>query len=105
MNAYAVAANAAEEALGGIRTVVSLCGQKIESKRYDRLLEPARVAGKRKGLFSGVFDGLIRLLLFGSVSIGFWYGFQLVLYDRDKIDKEYTPGVLLIVSTYIMQQR
>lgn len=102
INAYALAANVVEEVLGAIRTVVSFCGEKIESKRYDRLLVPAKIAGKRKGLISGILDGLIQFLLFASNAFGFWYGFQLVLADRDKTDKEYTPAVLLIVRIDIL---
>lgn len=99
INAYAMAANVVEEVLGGIRTVTLFCGEKIEIKRYDRLLEPAKKASKRKGLFLGVVDGLNQFLLYASQGFGFWYGAQLVLDDHDAIDKEYTPAIVIAVRT------
>lgn len=78
--------------------MVSFCGEKGESERYDRLLIPARKASKKKGLSSGIGDGIMRFLFFASNALAYWYGVQLVLNDRDKIEKEYTPAVLMIVS-------
>lgn len=98
-DAYAVAANLVEEVLGGIRTVVAFCGERKECERYDRLLVPARKASKRKGISSGVGDGIMRFLFFASNAVAYWYGVRLVLNDRDKVDKTYTPTVLMIVST------
>lgn len=97
IDAYALAANVAEEVLGGIRTVLSFCGEKEEIKRYDRLLEPARKAGKRKGLFSGIIDGFNQFLLYASQAFGYWYGARLVLANRDSVDKEYAPADVIIV--------
>lgn len=98
MNAYSAAANVAEEVLSGIRTVFAFCGENVEVKRYNRRLITAKNAGKLKGLLSGIGDGIMRFLFFGSNAIAFWYGVQLVLDDRNKEDKEYTPAVLMIVT-------
>lgn len=98
ISTQSTASNLAEEVLGGIRTVLSFCGQNVESKRYDRLLRPAEEAGKRAGIASGVTDGLNELFLYVSQGLGFWYGAQLVLNDRDLNDKTYTPAVISIVS-------
>lgn len=87
-----------EEILGGIRTVVAFCGEMSESERYDKLLIPARNASKRKGLASGIGDGIMRFLFMASNALAYWYGVRLVLNDRGKIDKTYTPTVLMIVS-------
>lgn len=84
--------------LGGIRTVVAFCGEKREIERYDRLLVPAQNAGVHKGLSSGIGEGIMRFLFFASNALAYWYGVRLVLMDRDKTDKEYTPAVLMIVS-------
>lgn len=102
-NAYSQAANVAEEVFGGIRTVFAFCGEKNEIERYNQKLIVAKKAAKRKGLLSGVGDGLMRFLYFVSNAIGFWYGVQLVLADRDKEIKEYTPAVLMIVSFLLMK--
>lgn len=93
-----MAANLVEEVLGGIRTVVAFCGEKREIERYDKLLVPAQKAGVRKGMSSGIGDGIMRFLFFASNALAYWYGVRLVLNDRDKTDKEYTPAVLMIVS-------
>lgn len=101
-DSYSAAANVAEEVLSGIRTVFAFCGEKVELKRYNSRLVKAKSAVKRKGFWSGLGDGIMRFLLFGSVAIGFWYGVQLVLDDRVKEDKEYTPAVLLIVRLFLI---
>lgn len=100
MNAYSAAANVAEEVLSGIRTVFAFRGEKKEIDRYNNRLIIAKKAGARKGLLSGIEDGVVRFLFFGINALGFWYGVQLVLDDRDKIDKEYTPAVLMIVRAF-----
>lgn len=102
-NSYSEAANVAEEVFGGIRTVFAFCGEKNEIERYNQKLIVAKNAGKRKGLLSGVGDGLMRFLFFANNAIGYWYGVQLVLADRDKEIKEYTLAVLMIVSFGLMK--
>lgn len=96
--AYAVAAAASEEVLGGIRTVKAFCGEKKESIRYNNLLIPAQKAGIRKGVFSGIGEAVMRFMFYASNALAYWYGVSLVLADRDKEEKEYTPAVLMIVS-------
>lgn len=73
-------------------------GEQNEVDRYTKLLEPARRAAVRKGLFSSISDSVTRFLFFASSALSFWIGVQWVLNDRDKTDKEYTPASLLIVS-------
>lgn len=97
IDAYAAAANVAEEVLSGIRTVFAFSGEKVEIDRYNKRLIPAKKAVNRKGLLSGIGDGVMRFLFFASNALAFWYGVQLVLEDRDKVDKQYTPAVLMIV--------
>lgn len=99
LNSYSAAANVAEEVLSGIRTVFAFGGEKVEIERYNKRLINAKRAVRLKGLLAGIGDGIMRFLFFGSNALAFWYGVQLVLDDRDKIDKEYTPAVLMIVSS------
>lgn len=89
--------------LGGVRTVVAFCGEKKESDRYNKLLIPAQKAGIRKGLASGIGEGIMRFMFYAMNSLAYWYGVSLVLADRDKIEKEYTPAVLMIVNIFIFQ--
>lgn len=88
----------AEEVLGGIRTVKAFGGEQKESERYTDLLRPAQQAGIRKGVYSGVGEAIMRMLFYASNALAYWYGVGLVLEDRDKEMKEYTPAVLMIVS-------
>lgn len=69
-------------------------------ERYEQLLQPAIIAGKIKGIFSGLSDALFKGLLFLCSAAAFWYGVHLILDDRykDPEDKEYTPAILMIVS-------
>lgn len=100
-NAYSAAANVAEEVLSGIRTVFAFGGEKVEIDRYNDRLLNAKRAIRLKGLLTGLSDGILRFLFFGAYALGYWYGIKLVLDDRDKEDKEYTPAVLMIVRQYI----
>lgn len=96
LNSYSAAANVAEEVLSGIRTVFAFGGEKVEIERYNKRLINAKKAVKLKGLLAGIGDGIMRFLFFGSNALAFWYGVQLVLDDRNKVDKEYSK--LLIKS-------
>lgn len=97
LNSYAAAANVAEEVLSGIRTVFAFGGENVEVERYNKRLLNAKRAVRMKGLLAGIGDGIMRFLFFGSNALAFWYGVKLVLEDRNKEDKEYTPAVLMIV--------
>ncbi|XP_059216355.1 multidrug resistance protein homolog 65 [Stomoxys calcitrans] len=93
---YGNAGNLVEEILSAIRTVVSFGGEAKESQRFDNFLIPARKASQRKGAFSGFSDGVLKSLLFLSCAGAFWYGVNLIIDDRDKEDKDYTPAILMI---------
>lgn len=97
LDSYSVATNIAEEALGGIRTVYAFGGEQSEIERYNKGLIKAKYAVKLKGLLTGIGYGFMHFLFFACSALTFWYGVQLVLEDRDKIDKEYTLAVLMIV--------
>lgn len=98
MSAFAIASSVAEEVLAGIRTVKAFGGEQKESIRYKDLLRPAQKAGVRKGLYSAIGEAVMRLMFYASNALAYWYGVGLILEDRDKEFKEYTPAVLMIVS-------
>jgi ATP-binding cassette subfamily B (MDR/TAP) protein 1 len=98
MNSYNSAGIVAEEILGNIRTVVAFGGEEKEIERYKSNLTPAEHNGKRKGQFSGLGGGIMWFIIFCIYALAFWYGIQLILQERDKVDKEYTPAILIIVS-------
>lgn len=97
LKSYSKAGSVAEEVLGSIRTVVAFGGEKKELQRYEQRLKSAEKNGKKKGVYSGIGSGLTWLINYCCYAIAFWYGIGLILDDRDKVDKEYTPAVLLIV--------
>ena len=95
---YSSAGAVAEEVLGAIRTVVAFGGESKEAQRYKERLRPAEINGKKKGLFSGIGGGIMWLIIYCCYALAFWYGIGLILDDRGKDIKEYTPAVLVIVS-------
>lgn len=86
--------------MSSIRTVVAFGGEEKEAERYAKRLIPAQKAGKRKGAFSGLGEGLLRMFSYSINSLAFWYGVTLILEDRGKIEKEYTPAILMIVRSW-----
>lgn len=96
LTSYSNAGSVAEEVLIGIRTVLAFGGEKKEMERYDEKLIPALKAGRRKGIWSGLGEGIMRMTFYASNALAFWYGVTLILEDRNKEDKEYTPAVLMI---------
>ncbi|KAH8379789.1 hypothetical protein KR009_007286, partial [Drosophila setifemur] len=105
-SSYVRASSVVEEVIGAIRTVVAFGGEKTESVRYDTLLKPALKAGKWKGVFSGLSDTVMKAMLFITGAGSFWYGANLILYDRNPeipIDeRQYTPAVVMIVISGII---
>lgn len=97
LDAYGQAGSVAEEVLSAVRTVVAFNGEKKEVERYMKKLVPAEQSGIRRGLWSGVGGGVMWFIIYLSYAISFWYGVQLILDDRPKDNKEYTPAVLVIV--------
>lgn len=97
MISYGNAGAIAEEVLSSIRTVVAFGGEKKEVERYSVNLAPCERTGRLKGIYSGLGGGLMWLFIYVCYALAFWYGMNLILEDRDKLDKEYTPAVLLIV--------
>lgn len=96
-NVYSAAANVAEEVLSGIRTVFAFGGEQMEIVRYgDRLMKAERPL-RWKSFLLGLREGILRFLYFSSSALAYWYGVKLVLEDRNKVHKEYTPTVMLIV--------
>lgn len=75
-------------------------GETKEFDRYSTKLQEALRIGNKKGLFSGIGEGIGRFFFFAFNALAFWYGVMLILDDRGKPEEEveYTPAVLMIVS-------
>lgn len=97
MVSYGNAGTIAEEVLSSIRTVVAFGGEKKEVDRYKSHLAPTERTGHLKGIYSGLGGGSMWLFIYCCYALAFWYGLELILEDRDKIDKQYTPAVLVVV--------
>lgn len=67
-------------------------------KRYSKELKPAQITGNKKGLYSGIGVGIMWIIIYVGYGIAFYYGVVLILEDRYKEDKVYTPIVFVIVS-------
>lgn len=88
----------AEEALSGIRTVKAFSAEESEINRYKHLLNKTLWTASKRGLYSGLAEGIMRFLYFSLNALTFWYGIGLVLDSRALDQKDYTAGTLLIVS-------
>ncbi|TKR64358.1 hypothetical protein L596_024907 [Steinernema carpocapsae] len=88
MSAYSDAGAIADEVFGGIRTVMAFNAQMFEIDRYTEKLKYARKMGIRKATVTGIFTGAFLFILFGSMSIAFWFGTTLV------ISGEVSPGTV-----------
>lgn len=97
LKAYSSAGAVAEEVLGSIRTVVAFGGERKELDRYRNRLSSAESNGRKKGLFSGIGGGIMWFIIYCCYALAFWYGISLILEDRGKDVKDYTPAVLIIV--------
>lgn len=97
LKSYSSAGAVAEEVLGSIRTVVAFGGERKELDRYKDRLSSAEINGRKKGLFSGIGGGIMWFIIYCCYALAFWYGISLILEDRGKDVKDYTPAVLIIV--------
>lgn len=97
LKAYSFAGAVAEEVIGGIRTVVAFSGESKEQMRYNKLLDPTISMGKKKGLYCGIGNGIMWLIIYVAYAIALWYGVNQILKDRFTENPEYTPTVLIVV--------
>lgn len=97
LKAYSDAGGVAEEVFSGIRTVLAFSGENKENERFAKLLVPAEVTGRKKGLYSGIGAGVMWLIIYCCMAIAIWYGVSLILDDRGQEERQYTPAVLVIV--------
>lgn len=97
LEAYSGAGGVAEEVFSGIRTVLAFSGEAKESKRFAKLLVPAEITGRKKGLYSGIGAGTMWFIIYACYAVAMWYGVKLILADRGEEVRHYTPAVLVIV--------
>lgn len=97
--AYASAGSLAEEIIGAIKTVNMFNAQAKEAETFEDAIKPARRAGIKRGLATGIGSGLVWVLTYASYAVTFWYGIKLILQsscDGENTSK-YDAGTLNIV--------
>ena len=72
------ASTTAEETISSMRTVRSFCGEPKSSLHYGKDIDKSYKAGKKLAAATGVFSGLIGVLMYGAVTLVLWYGGKLV---------------------------
>ena len=70
--AYRSAGGVAEQAISGIRTVASLCGERREKERYSANLRTALDNGLKKARANGLGFGMVMSSFFGTYGLGLW---------------------------------
>eukprot|EP01117_Protostelium_nocturnum_P020650 TRINITY_DN93_c0_g1_i2.p1 TRINITY_DN93_c0_g1~~TRINITY_DN93_c0_g1_i2.p1 ORF type:complete len:1279 (-),score=509.25 TRINITY_DN93_c0_g1_i2:186-4022(-) len=105
-NAYADAGAVAEEAIGGVRTVYSFSLQERFQKRYEALLDKAKVHNIKAGFIMGLGFGTLMFVMFCSFGLAFWYGSKLVIEKSDGMDggKVLTVFMALVMGALALMQ-
>lgn len=80
---YNEAGSIANEVLGGIRTIASLCSEEHEIERYNMKLKDAEQSGIRQGMIKGFGTGCFFACLYLTYALVFWYGTWQVVHDLD----------------------
>lgn len=73
-------------------------GEQKELYRYKERLQTSLTSGQRKGLYSGLSNGIMWTLIYWSYAVAFWYGAHLIMVD----DAGYTPSVIIIILFCIL---
>ncbi|XP_037946899.1 multidrug resistance protein homolog 49-like [Teleopsis dalmanni] len=102
IKSYSAAGNVAEEVFSSVRTVLAFSGEQKETQRFSKLLIPAEIIGRKKGLYSGMSAGIMWLNIHCCYALSMWYGVKLILAERDEEFRNYTPGVLIIILFNIL---
>ncbi|XP_037954077.1 multidrug resistance protein homolog 49-like [Teleopsis dalmanni] len=103
IKSYSAAGSIAEEVFSGIRTVLAFSGEQKETQRFSKLLIPAEIIGRKKGLYFGISAGIMWLNFHCCYALSLWYGAKLILAERDEEVHHYTPGILVIIVFNILE--
>lgn len=96
--AYAAAGAVAEQAISGIRTVVSLSGHDMEVDRYVAQLGSALQMGLKKARNNGLGMGTMQGVMLGSYALAMWFGGWLITNEiRTPEGHLFTGGDVMLV--------
>ncbi|KAF7804972.1 ABC transporter B family member 21-like [Senna tora] len=94
--AYAQAANIVEQTIGSIRTVVSFTGEKQAVSAYSKFLVQAYKSGVHEGVVAGMGFGTVMFVFFCGYSLAVWFGAKMIL------EKGYNGGTVINVIIAIL---
>ena len=83
LKAYAIAGSTAQQALGAVRTLFALGGEKREVAKYSEQLGLAEKAGLQKCMSNGVMAASINCVMWMTYALGLWFGAFLIARDMD----------------------
>lgn len=101
ISAFSKAGAVVEEVLESIRTVVTFSGTKKEIQRYDEHLQPTISMTSKKGLYTGLGNFIMWIVVYITHGFSMWYGTVRIIADRSSANPSYTPDVLTTVSWFI----
>jgi len=81
-DAYARAGEVLAESLAMIRTVAALGGEEHEAARYDKHLATAEQVGRKKGIVSGIGQGIFVGVMCSVYAIGLYAGSRFIAVNR-----------------------
>lgn len=56
-------------------------------------------------MVSGIGGGILWFIIFCCYALAFWYGGALILESREAENSEYTPAVMIIVSSLLCSDK
>jgi ATP-binding cassette, subfamily B (MDR/TAP), member 1 len=83
LNAYALAGSTAQQALGAVRTLFALGGEKREVATYATHLELAEKAGLQRWRATGVMAASVNCVIWMTYALGLWFGAYLIARDME----------------------
>lgn len=96
------AGTAAEEAISSIRTVRSFNGERKATQSYDKEIDKSYRFGFKIAGASGVFNGIVGLVMQGAIALVLWYGGKLVLMNTKDPTTGITVGQLTSFMLYTL---
>merc|ERR1711976_947596 len=97
---YVIAGSLSEQAISGIRTVKSLCGEERELKLYGNAIRSAKDILVKYGFMKGMGFGSLFLCMFLNYGIGLWAGGTLVKDQRTNANSSDPMTLSDVVTTF-----
>ncbi|XP_071502591.1 uncharacterized protein [Diadema antillarum] len=96
------AGTAAEEAISSIRTVRSFSGESKANSTYGKEIDSSYYYGKSIAIASGVFNGIVGIVMQGAIALVLWYGGKLVFMNKSDPSQGISVGQLTSFMLYTL---